>query len=268
MNVHRTVQGQALTEFILITLLLIPLFLVIPLIAKYQDLAHTTQVASRYVSFEAMTRNNQTPGDQKPDEQLANEVHRRFFGDANAPIQTMASTVNIASNQHPFWRNQQGAALIKNSDNDINIGFSPSSDSVPFNPLAGMPSFNVREELGLQAPGIYTANISVTLVNLPAEIMAYTKNGDEFKNINLSIARHTSVLVDAWSARNPEQVESRIDRASLFPGKLLASMKPAVGAIAGIVESPQYFPGNCLDCGPKLGELAFWRDAVPKDRLK
>lgn len=41
-------QGQALAEFPAISVAMVPLFLLIPVIAKYQDISNSTQMASRY----------------------------------------------------------------------------------------------------------------------------------------------------------------------------------------------------------------------------
>jgi hypothetical protein len=51
-------RGQALTEFLLVSLALIPLFLLLPMIGKYQDINHATQMASRYAAFDAILRND------------------------------------------------------------------------------------------------------------------------------------------------------------------------------------------------------------------
>ena len=49
-------QGQALTEFLVASLVVVPLFLLIPMIGKYQDMAHNTLMASRYVAFGPLKR--------------------------------------------------------------------------------------------------------------------------------------------------------------------------------------------------------------------
>ncbi|MGV7207009.1 hypothetical protein ACLB1G_04040 [Oxalobacteraceae bacterium A2-2] len=77
-------SGQALAEFLVLAVALLPLFLLLPLIAKYQDIAYQTLVASRYVAFDAMTRND-GQSSWKPPEQLAAEVRRRLAGAADAP---------------------------------------------------------------------------------------------------------------------------------------------------------------------------------------
>jgi hypothetical protein len=112
----RAVQGQALTEFLVIALALIPLLLLTPLIAKYQDVANAVQMASRYVTFEAMTRNDaqstwKTPG------QLAGEVQRRFFSNPDAPVKTGDVAGNFvvlaAHRSSPTLKTTSQSALVR-----------------------------------------------------------------------------------------------------------------------------------------------------------
>ena len=268
-------QGQALTEFLVVSLALIPLFLLMPMIAKYQDIAHATQMASRYLAFEATLRNDGM-STWKPVDQLAGEVRRRFFSNTDAPIKTGDTAGNFMAHQNLFWRDPRGDALIKDIGNDVKISFgsgnsadhsgafSGASDGKPFE----NPVFNYHNELGLQAKGIYTANITVAVANLPSEENGYTKSYDEFRNIGLTMTRHTSVLVDSWTAKDPAQVESRINQPLLFPGSTLAKLKVLTDVAAGVMESPKHWPEPCTSCGPKLGDLHYWSDVVPADRLK
>jgi hypothetical protein len=76
------------------------------------------------------------------------------------------------------------------------------------------------------------------------------------------------LLLDSWSAKDPQQVQERIGHPLLFPGKLLEPAAPLVDAAVDIVESPSCLPALCHGKGPKLGKLDFWQDVVPADRLK
>ncbi len=255
-------RGQALVEFLVLALALLPLFLLMPMIAKYQDLAHATQMASRYVAFEAMTRNGGASS-WKPEAQLAQEARRRFFGNSEAAIKTNDSAGNFSSDQNPFWRSPGQQALIEDIGRDVTLHFGPGAglahadgieagaDALPFNLAL------TAQLLGLQAPGIYTAQVDVALLNLPADL----KNYAPFDHINLTIKRHTSVLVDPWAAQDAARIESRLSAPALFPGIMLAPtaryVDPGIGAF-------ELFKVR----GPKLGALAFWRDTVPVDRLK
>ena len=246
-----------------------------PMIANYQDIAHATQMASRYLAFEATTRNDGM-STWKPVDQLASEVRRRFFSNTDAPIKTGDTAGNFMAHQNLFWRDPKGDALIKDIGNDVKISFgsgnsadhsgafSGASDGNPFE----NPVFKYDNLLGLQAKGIYTGNITVVVANLPSEENGYTKSYDEFRNIGLTMTRHTSVLVDSWTGKDPAHVESCINNPLLFPGELLAGVKPFTDAAAAVMELPKYLPAPCLTCGPKLGDLHFWSDVVPADRLK
>ena len=268
--IHRA-QGQALTEFIAVSLVLVPLLL-LPMVAKYQDIAHATQLASRYVAFEAMTRNGGTPAGFKPPAQLADEARRRFFSNPDAAVKTGDTAGDFMAHQNLFWRDQQGGALIRRFG-DVEVSFGPSRGAGHENAWEaagdGLPYTGVRDALGLKADGVYTANISVRIANLPSEPGGLTKAYDELSQIKLGLTRSTSVLIDGWTASGPAQVESRIDHDTLFPGRVLRPLRPIVAAAVAAVEMPQCLPATCsLDMGPRLGELEFWRDTVPADRLQ
>lgn len=255
-------QGQALAEFLAVALALIPLFLLVPMIAKYQDLAHFTQLASRYAAFDATVRNDAT-GTWKPEAELAAEVRRRFFSNSDAPIKTGDVAGNFDAHRNLFWSDPAGEHLINDLDNDIAVsfgtafgpshtdGFQGASDTLPFTPLA--------TQLQLSTRGIYRSNVSVTLADLPDGQAFY----EPFNNIGLSMTRSTSLLLDPWTARDPQQVEARILNApGIFPAGTLASVANTVNALIAVVE----YPGGLT--GPKIGQLDFWRDVVPEDRLK
>ncbi len=254
-------KGQALAEFLVVAVAIVPLFLLIPVIAKYQDISNSTQMASRYVAFDAMNRND-TISSWKPENQLADEVRRRFFSNADAPIKTNDVAGNFKANQNLFWSDPKGDSLIKDFNTDVTVtygfgagskhddGFSATSDGKPF---------LLSDKLDLKARGIYTTNVSVTLANLPMGLKFY----EPFDKINLALTRSTSLLFDAWAAKDPGQVESRIaNSAEIFPVGQLQAVSALVDAA---VISVDPLAGVT---GPKLGKLDFWRDVVPEDRLK
>jgi hypothetical protein len=259
-------SGQALTEFIVIALALVPLFLLIPLIGKYQSISHATAMASRYVAFDAMA-NNAGMNAYKPRAQLEQEVRRRFFSNSDAPIKTNDEAGDFKANQNLMWVDPQGNALIsKFSDVSVSFGaanktnhadgITGADDDKPFN----MPVLKVADAMDLKS-GIYRANVHVKLANLEDIGPGFASTYEGFKNINLTVSRHSAVLPDSWTATGPAQVEKRIDQTLLFPGRLLRPVGGVAKAVVTIVELP----------GPKtphLGELDFWRDEIPADRKK
>lgn len=260
MQMHNA-RGQALTEFLVIALALVPLFLLIPVIAKYQDINHATQMASRYVAFEAMTRNDSVSS-WKPEEQLASEVRRRFFGNADAPIKTNDVAGNFMAHQNLFWRDPQGNALVRDFNSDVTVSFGFSNEAThngAFSEASDGTPFLLRNELDLRARGVYTANVAVKLANLPGGVKFY----EPFDKINLAITRSTSIAIDPWTAKDPQQVESKIaSSAKVFPVGPLAAVSPVVDVAVTVID----LPGGLS--GPRLGKLDFWRDVVPQDRLR
>jgi hypothetical protein len=262
-------SGQALTEFLVVALALTPLFLLIPMIAKYQDLVYQTQLASRYVAFDATAR-NAWQNSWKDPAQLAAEVRRRFYSSPDAPIKTNDTAGNFDAHRNLFWRGPANEPLIADFDKDVSIsfgdvgsasqaaGFKASKDGDPFNKVGGTDvATNIADQLSLNAAGIATGNVSVKLANTPAFLKSY----QPFDKIDLSITRRTSLVVNGWDADSPRQVVDRIDSRLLVPGTLLRPIGPVAGVFilpfeAGQVQTPQ------------LGQLDFWQDVVSSDRLK
>ena len=256
-------RGQALTEFLVLAVALVPMFLLVPMIAKYQDLSHATQLASRYVAFDAINRGG-LAGDNawSPPAVLADEVRRRFYSNSDAPIKTGDVAGDFDANRNLFWRDPYGHPLIK-SFSDVTLsfgdgestqtaGFSAASDATVFNKI---PLANAKH-IGLASPGIYTANVSVALANLPAGIRSI----EPFDKLDLSIQRRTSLLFDPWNSTTTARTENRV--ATLAPlNSLLNTIDPLIKLAIGYVDLTEVE-------APKFGKLSLWRDAVPADRLK
>jgi hypothetical protein len=258
-SLYQRPGGQALVEFLALALVLIPLFLLIPIIAKYQDISHAVQMASRYVAFEAMTRND-TQSSWKAPAQLAGEVQRRFFSNSDAPVKTGDVAGDFRAHQNAFWRDPAGRALITNFSTDVSVGFGQHlrpTHADAFGAASDGAPFNVADKLQLSAKGIYSGGVSVKLANLPAGLKAY----EPFDKINLLVTRRTSVVIDGWPAKSPEQIESRIANDLLVPAERLSALGPAVGLSVTATEMGKVRK-------PALGQLALWRDVVPPDRLK
>jgi hypothetical protein len=262
-------RGQALTEFLVVALALVPLFLLMPLIAKYQDISHQTQIASRYLAFDAAAR-NEWQNSWKDPAQLAAEVRRRFFSNPDAPIKTNDTAGNFDGHRNLFWRGPANEPLIADFDTDVAIsfggnggasqaaGFRAAKDGDPFNKLGGTPAAtNIANQLGLKATGIFTGNVSVTLANTPVFLKSY----QPFDKINLTISRHTSVVVNGWDADTLQRIVERIDSKLLVPGTLLRSIGPSAALLVAPFEAGHVQP-------PQLGQLEFWQDVVPSDRMK
>lgn len=245
---RRGQTGQALVEFLVVALAIVPLFLLIPMIAKYQDIGHATQLASRYAAFDAAINNPSTNG-LKDAALLAQEVRRRFYSNIDAPIKSNDAAGNFKAQQNLFWRGPNDEALIGDIDGvAVNVGPAGASRAAALAARAHV--------FGLDDTPMYQGTVGVPLVNLPAGITSY----EPFDRINLKIARSTALLVDGWSARDVATVRSRVERGAPV-GQAVGAVAPVLGLGFDILELNQVDP-------PRIGELQLWDDVVPADRLR
>jgi hypothetical protein len=271
----RNQQGQAVTECLVLAVAVVPLFLLIPYIAKYQDVAHQTQLASRYVAFEATQRNEVMGGGFKPEAQLADEVRQRFFGRPDSPIQNGLVAQDVDAQQNRFWRDPQGRALVERFD-DVTVSFGAASGPTHGDAIVdsdGADVLNTPGALaGLKAKGIYRANVSVKLLNLPAGIQSL----EPFDNINLAITRSTSVMFDPWAAQSVSQTNSRVNKllpldSALQIANIEVPLRAAIDVIdfgvLGELGLDRTFTLKGSVKAPKFGRLERWEDLVPADRL-
>jgi hypothetical protein len=246
--------GQALTEFLVVSLVLIPLFLLIPMIGKYQDIKHATQLASRYAAFDAVLRND-SDNSWKPVPTLEAELRQRFFGMPGAAIATGAQDVAAI---REGWTDPYAHPLIA-SPAAIALSFGAGhkathADAYDHAHSSDMGLFPLATLAGLGSKGLYRANVSVSLARLPAGLRSI----EPFDQLDLRIERHATVLSDPWTAISPAQTEMRAGRLapinSLMPDALIAA---AVGVVDMVSVKP-----------PAFGKLDRWRDVVPADRLR
>lgn len=257
-------SGQALAEFLVIALALVPLFLLLPMVGKYQDLVHATQMASRYAAFDATSFGN-TAGFNpwKPPAQLADEVRRRFYSNADAPIKTGDVAGEFDVNRNLFWRDPWGHALIRTfSDVGVSFGDGQATQAAGFDASGsdGAALFVNAGIIGLASPGVYTANVSVALANLPAGI----KSTEPFDRLDLTIKRHTSLLFDPWYSPDTKRTEQRVGRLAPV-GTAVAAVEPALNAAIDVIEMNTRDKTHVK--APGFADLSQWRDVVPLDRI-
>jgi hypothetical protein len=262
-------RGQALTEFLVLSLVLIPLFLLLPMIGKYQDIAHATQMASRYAAFDAILRND-SHNRWKPPQQLEQEIRQRFFGPAGAAIDSESAAMDSESAAMDSESAAQPAALREGwtdpwshpllaAPADVRLSFGAShgadhADAYADAYAGDMSLFPLAGQAGLASRGIYRANVTVALANLPAGL----RYAEPFDRIDLRIERHASVLPDPWMANSPAQAEARFGRLAPVNQAMPVDLvnKALLLVDLGSVKAPNF------------GKLEAWRDVVPADRLR
>lgn len=241
-RVHaRAQRGQATVEFVVAALVMVPLFIVIPLLGKYLDLFQATEAASRYVAFEGANRNSSNSW--KSDAELGMEVRRRFFSASGAPVKTGDAAGDFIAHRNPVWTDHAGRPLLAKFEDDVTVRTTVAGK----NAIAAANVYGSR--LGLGNDNWYTGEVSVKIADIPG-----------FKPldaIGLTTTRRTVLLADSWTARNNAQIRSRIEDGGL-PVYPIEKFRPLVDLIGMI-------PPQVND--PALVVSDFDWDVVPCDRL-
>lgn len=239
-RVRHHLAGQATVEFVVACLVLVPMFIAVPLLGKLQDMLQASESASRYVAFEAAARNNSSSW--KSDGELSAEVRRRFYSTTDAPIKTGDTAGEFKAHRNPMWTDQAGRPLLASFADDIKVDTQVQGKNAI---VAAKP---VADSLDLSGRNWYQGQITIKIANI--------EHFEPFDAINLSASRRTVLLADAWTARNPAMVRSRIeDAALLYP----------IGQVSGLINALGQTPTLVFDPAMKLGNFDW--DLVPCDRL-
>jgi hypothetical protein len=232
-------RGQATTEFAVVAMALVPLFLLVVLIGKLADLAHTAQAASRYVAFEAVVRHSSSGW--KSDALLAAEVRRRFFSHPDAPVKTDDVAGDFAAHRNPLWSDYVGRTLLPRFEDTVGVAMRVDRfDAIPAAAYAGA--------LELSTDNLAAAIVVVT----PAGVLGLPP----FDTLHLRFEGRTSLLADAWTARGPGAIRQRIEAS--------ARMLPTA-PIRALIDAAGRLPTLVLDPALRMGEFDW--DIVPCDRL-
>ena len=238
-------RGQSTTEFLVLVLVLAPLFLALPLLGKYIDLAHASEHAARYIAFETAITGPNRPVPTEQD--LAIEVRQRFFSAADTPILTPASAAsNSMGERNPLWTDHRAEPMLDDPANQIEIDLQGRRNNAPATALLAGP-----HGLDLPAAAEHTASIRVS----PRKI----RDLPPFDRLGLSIRRHQILLGHNWSAAGSADLARRIERAGplAHPIQPLAVIGRSVGRI---------LPPLVLDKAMEVGRVRA--EIVPCDRLE
>jgi hypothetical protein len=147
-------RGQAMTEFVVsAAFVLVPLFILVPIIGKYVDMKHTAIQTARYEAWE-YTAHYESLGDEssgfnsvagskkpvKPVGHLRDESRRRFFVENDASLNTGGDSAGIGSSEvKPLWHYHGSPSgtrlsmydpLALDLDSDLNQNLTPDPTGV------------------------------------------------------------------------------------------------------------------------------------------
>ncbi|MCF6264481.1 MAG: hypothetical protein L3J24_12955 [Xanthomonadales bacterium] len=228
---YRCQAGAVMVEVIIVgAFVLVPLFILTPILGKYIDTKQKVEVAARYAAWERtawFAPGSTTAGGatgafvaQKSNTQIGFETQARFFSGRDEPIHSEQDSGNSgeeldymsyfmnrdnsgAASHEALFKEPQGANSGQFVSNSANSG---DGDAVP----GGFAAFSggVVSALGavggfdLNTDGLYTSEITMD-VKEPIWF-------DAFAGIDIKFSREHTLLADGWGAGGLDHNESLV----------------------------------------------------------
>lgn len=247
-NNRRTMQGQALAEFVIgAVLFLIPLFLIIPLLGKYADMKSSAIQAARYNAWERTVWYGQSAsstgdwqGNDKSEATIKSEMAGKFL-------------------TSELWYDRAGTAMLSGSSNSITNGDAPGTA----NTILGF-AVSVANAIGpfsLEMKGLYEGTASINIANTASVISEVLGDGAgaDPARLNLSITDKNVILANGWGANGAAHVKKQVQ--GLTPTSILSN--PVLDVVRWLLVP---FTPELVPTVLELGKIEV--DEVPPDRLQ
>lgn len=256
------VRGQALVELAVCAAVLVPLFLLIPVVAKFGHASQMGQQAARNAAWAATV----TQGYDTPERGAVQRAALdRAFADADAPLRSNPNPPASGEFADHMLNTFSGRKLLERDNLRVqNISNRPSPGYVA-------KAVKVIPRLGRFPPngnGYVTAEVRLEYRNLQNRDGSRPVYLDPFDRLNVIQTRRQSLLADAWNASGPRSGRrdvistvkplvpaSKLDGLDrMFSSlKVLEPILPIVGSLGdldvGTIE-PDVVPADKLDDYP------------------
>ncbi len=259
MHTPRLQRGQSMMEMVVLCLVLVPLFLLIPILGKYIHIRQLTQQATRSAAWEAtVTPSYGMPATGKVRDQLI----ARHFGKADAAVSSRAPTSTQERLEAPLLNTFSNQPLLQRSDIRLNAYRNEDQPGLAgkLNKLLAL----IPGDFPPNQRGLVTASMDMNIRDLRLANGSAATYLEPFDTIGLRMKGSSTVLADPWNAagagtstKHPRSVKSQI--SSIVPTSHLSdATKPLQGA-------------TWLPFFGVLGDLEPGKiepDVVPMDKLK
>ena len=258
-----------MAEFVIVAVLvLVPLYLLIPVLGKYIDIKSAAVVGARYAAWERTVfyagpaASVDWPGVEKTDAEIRNEVRQRIF--SRGPTIASGDKAAISwggGGYRASWANRDSSGMLP----DYNaVAQATQNDDSPgiANDVLNL-IVTVADALGpftLETKGLYSAEVAVSANTLPINFSFDGQVSKAFNPGKLTFSDRSVVLANGWSAKGSDHVKSQtqgLTPTGVFQtpvGKVILKLVQAVVGIA--------MPEIWL---LELGKIE--PDVVPEDRV-
>lgn len=275
--------GQAMTELLIAaTFVLVPLFLLVPLLGKYIDIRHSTIQAARYEAWEYTVWFNGTGGgltDDRPGgypnalpiktiAEVEAESQRRFFSATALPLDGDDLLGWDEAERNPLWTDHHGEKLWDGTlDPDtltrrneptpdltggvmstvigiIDTIFEALADAMS---LIGDVGFTAINKDG------YSISSVAAVVRVPEGLIDFAHLADagvdtSVRRFDLTFRSQAAVLTDSWNAGGLEHVTNQA--GGLVPTKILDELFDNIPVIADVWNIFAAIVPELLLCNP------------------
>ena len=266
---RRRQRGQALAEFtIAAAFVLIPLFLMIPLLGKFMDMKATTIQAARYAAWErtAWYGSSEWAVGQKSDAQIQSEVQQRFFSDApTAPLRSTDQNQTGAVGGKQLWHDHAGTSMLSTYSAGAGQGGQTPGTMDVF--LSGVKKIvNVIDSvLGtkfkLDMKSLYTSTVNLNTANTSAITLATGSGSSGFTAPNFVMSQ--VLVANGWSANGPDFVKAQTEGLAVLSLAQRSPVKEVMDIVQTVIGT---FVEELKTSSLKLGGEIL-PDYVPPDRL-
>jgi hypothetical protein len=286
-------------------LVLVPLFLAIPVLAKYQDIRFHVVQGARYAAWERTVwfggdaaaemgfgsiSTNKWDANAKGDDAIRTEIGSRILAKNPNAFDTTQDQSGSGSIGHDLWRDRRGTTLLQDYSN---IGGAYDNDQAPglINVLLSpvLDVVGIFSSFTLDTNAQYTASLNLSVrevafngdplgTNLDVSMKGYP--GDFLATNNtMTFSEKNVIVANGWSANGPgsyDQINSgdAVERDRLSTYKQVRGLtpttllKPTDGVFKTVLDVLQAIS---LVFFPELSTLDLGRievDRVPADRLE
>jgi len=262
--------GQALAEFnVAAVFVLVPVFLVIPLVAKYIDVRHTAVQSARYTAwertvwFEPSTTPKASDAPFRSQAQIERAADARILGMGGRPVTQNDWGRDITDGElNPYWKDPAANPLVSVAANSamadqLNEQEVPSRAYVVFDGLQRLEDMvnegtnYVANIFGVTAPrmdlvgkyhfeGFYRTETRIPVNNVP-RVASFGQGGGVFENLNLVMQGQAALIADGWAASDRSQFAAWTD--DYVPTRALRAGFEPIQRVISIMH-PEVSPGN------------------------
>lgn len=219
MTTRQVQQGNALTEFVLLAMVMVPAITLIPLLGKVSDINQSTIQASRYAAWERTVHSE----GQKSNAQLTTEVTHRFYADPDLLLNSERTTVTEAQGHNVYWSSHldDDGNLVSMTDHDA-LMVMTRNESPPSNTGADVMSKAVvaigdamdglieDAQWELEENGFIVAEVSAPIASNHRFTQGEDCAAQESEEVFSCVSRRNAIFIDAWNSGSPEETNQRV----------------------------------------------------------